>query len=134
MSILTRLRQHWTAFRDDAPGERFRHQYERMRRERAGLVVSAVVLGTLLVAFGVVLLFVPGPGLLLVVFGLALIASVSRPLATLLDRGEPIARRGARRVRTAWQSASVAAKLAASVALLTLGVAAALGLYRVWLA
>ncbi len=131
MQIVAGLKRHWRSFRDDEPGHRFEHQYERMQRAGGEWIVAAVAIGSLITVGGIVLLFVPGPGLLLLVFGLALIASVSRGLARRLDRAEPLARRVAARVRAGWQSASLPAKVGGSVAFVAFAGAGALGLYRV---
>ena len=96
---MSSLAQQWRSFKNDEPGKRFMHQRERMKQEGRGLAIALVALGILLLAGGFVLLFIPGPGLLLIVFGLALVAGVSSPLARLLDRTEPKLRRFGRRLR-----------------------------------
>jgi hypothetical protein len=101
------LAQQWRSFKNDEPGKRFIHQRERMKKEGRGLTVALVALGALLFAGGVVLLFIPGPGLVLIVFGLALVSGVSSKLARLLYRTEPPVRRFAgrwrRRIAGTWR-------------------------------
>ncbi|MBA2539786.1 MAG: hypothetical protein H0V17_09145, partial [Deltaproteobacteria bacterium] len=65
------MTSEWRSFRDDTPGERFSNHRQRMRRNgtRAG-AVARIGLGVLLVAGGILLLFIPGPGLLVALFGL----------------------------------------------------------------
>ncbi|MEJ7600606.1 MAG: PGPGW domain-containing protein [Kofleriaceae bacterium] len=67
---------------------------------------GALALGALLVAGGIVLLFIPGPGLLISVFGLGLFAGQWRGLARVLDRAEPPLRRRARAVKRWWKARS----------------------------
>ncbi|CAN5420431.1 hypothetical protein BH11MYX1_BH11MYX1_00120 [soil metagenome] len=57
----------------------------------------------ILVAAGLAMLFVPGPGILTAVFGLALLSSQSRWLASGMDRAEPLVRGWASRMRQRWR-------------------------------
>jgi len=68
-------------------GQRFRAHYDRMQ-QRPHLVRTLLVVGSglLLLALGMVMLVLPGPGLLVGFAGAALIAGESRPAARLLDR------------------------------------------------
>ena len=134
MSAFAKLERQWKAFKHDEPGQRFEHQCERMRRSGRGLLVATVVLGAILVAGGIVMLFVPGPGILVAIFGLALIAGASRPLARTLDRAEPVARRQARRGKQWWSRSSMATKAAIVALAIALAGAAAYGAYRMWFA
>ena len=77
-----------------------------MKRQSKAVRFGALALGALLVAGGIVMLFVPGPGLLVSVFGLALFAGHSRRLARALDRAEPPLRRRARAVKRWWKARS----------------------------
>ncbi|HEU4611640.1 MAG TPA: PGPGW domain-containing protein [Kofleriaceae bacterium] len=86
----------------------------------------ALGLGIVLLAGGVVLLFIPGPGLLLILFGLALVASHSERLSRLLDRAEPALRRSGRRAKLRWQAAPSRAKVG-----LVLGLVSAAGAFLV---
>lgn len=129
------LAQEWRSFRHDAPGSRFANHYERMRKEgsKAG-AVARLGLGALLIAAGIVMLFTPGPGLLVAVFGLGLIAGQSKTTAKALDRGEPAARRGWKRVKAWWKARTMLAK-AAMIAVAALAIACAgYGAYRMFIA
>lgn len=79
--------------------------------------------GAVLLAGGIVLLFIPGPGLLLIAFGAALIARQSLWLAKRLDRLELVLRKLARKARTLWKRSSTAARAAivAGTTILTAG-------------
>lgn len=87
---MTALTREWRAFRDDSPGERFEHHHERMRHQgtRAG-AIARIAAGIVLLLGGILLLFIPGPGLLVMLFGLGLVGGESRTIARALDRGEP---------------------------------------------
>ena len=123
--MLEELRKEWHRFRDDAPGERFRnHERRSEQRSRVQRIVY-LALGTLLLAGGVVLLFIPGPGLLLILFGAALFAGESRWLAAQLDRAEPVVRRHAHRALERWRAASLPARAALIALVAALGATAA---------
>jgi hypothetical protein len=86
----------WRAFRDDRPGRRFQNHRERLREGSARVVrVAGLAIGVLLVAGGGLLLVLPGPGTVLLAFGLGLLSGEIRALARWLDRAEPPVRRGA---------------------------------------
>jgi UPF0716 family protein affecting phage T7 exclusion len=93
------LRAEWDRFRADPPGERFCNHYDRARSTPTSVRVIQLVVGLVLVAAGIVLCFIPGPGLLVMVFGLALLAGQSRTTARTLDRIEPSVRRFVRRIK-----------------------------------
>lgn len=78
----------WHEFRDAPPGTRFRRHHERVQHESVAARAAYVVIGLVLVAAGIVMLFVPGPGILAILFGLALIGGVSGRIADRMDRTE----------------------------------------------
>jgi hypothetical protein len=85
----------WDRFVHDAPGRRFQERYRRMQEEKgsAWKRCAFVCVGVLVCLAGIFFLAVPGPGLLILAAGLALIAQVSARLARLLDRAEVRLRR-----------------------------------------
>jgi len=97
--VFHELADEWHHLRADAPGERFRHHYERSRHHSHARRILGGLLGVLLVAAGLIMLFIPGPGILTAIFGLALLSSQSRWLAGAMDRTEPKLRAWAGRVR-----------------------------------
>ena len=93
--------RHFVAAR---PGERFRAHHRRTQaRKTTGASIARVTVGILLLAGGVVLLFLPGPGWLLIGFALAIFAGESEGLARGLDRFELAVRTRLRRLRTWWR-------------------------------
>ena len=105
--MLDELKKHWRTFRDAKPGKRFEKLHARSASPPPIVFYAA---GAVLLAGGVVLLYIPGPGLLLIAFGGALIARQSLWLAKRLDRLELLLRRFARKARSAWRRSSVAVR------------------------
>lgn len=97
---MSALADEWHQFRADTPGERFSHHYDRARQSSKAARIARLAIGVLLIAIGIALLFLPGPGLLVALFGAALLSAQSKWLAHALDRGEVWARRTWRRIRT----------------------------------
>lgn len=114
--MFAKLKKSWRSFERSAPGHRFEEQHEAHSGSASSNVV-VIGLGILLLAGGVVLLFIPGPGLLLIAFGAGLIARQSLWLAKRLDRLELFLRKLGRRSRRAWERASAAARVAIAAAL-----------------
>ena len=94
--------QNWDRFVHALPGRRFQDRYRRKQREEgsAWKRCAFVVTGILVSLAGVFFLAVPGPGLLILAVGLALIAQESAMLARSLDRAEIRARRLWKRFRS----------------------------------
>ena len=109
-SALAHVKAEWVLFKHDPPGVRFRKHRERMLHRSKKAKAAALVAGCILLAGGVVMLFIPGPGLLVIFFGLGLLASQSPRLARLLDRLEVRARRLGRHVKQRWVALSGPAK------------------------
>jgi uncharacterized protein (TIGR02611 family) len=127
------LRQEWEHFKHDPPGRRFTCHRVRVRERSSRLVrVGRVVVGVVLVTIGATLLFVPGPGLLVIFFGIALFAGESAWLARLLDRAEPWARQLVSRTARWWHGTSTLTKATVITAAATLAGIAVLVGYLVW--
>jgi hypothetical protein len=110
--VLEGLAEEWHAFRDDSPGERFENHRQRMSQRGKAVRIGALGLGGVLFPAGIAMLFLPGPGILFAVFGLALFAGQSGFLAERLDRAEPPIRRRARAVKRKWEALPRPAKAA----------------------
>ncbi len=84
------LRRHWEQFRKSRPGRRFQDYYERKRGSRGGALWRCTLMmgGALLCLAGLFFMVVPGPGIPILLLGMALIAQQSRPTARLLDYAE----------------------------------------------
>ncbi len=122
-SVMTSMKREWKAFKHDAPGTRFVKQHDRLQQRGTAAKCGLAIAGTVLLLGGIALLFVPGPGLLVIVFGLALLAGLSQRLARTLDRAEPPLRQRAKQARRGWQHLRIVEKVGV-VALALVGVAA----------
>jgi hypothetical protein len=131
---IARFEHQWHEFAHDKPGQRFENQHRRLKRGGRALPVGMAVVGALLVAVGVFLLFVPGPGLLVGVFGLALLTGASSRLARALDRIEPVVRRWSSRGKAWWSQASIAVRIVICAIAAAIAGAAVYGAYRLWFA
>ena len=98
----TRLKDYLRLLRTAEPGKRFQQYFS--RRHQAGSSnlrrVLTLGLGGLVVAVGLVLMPAPGPGILVVAAGAALMAGESLWMARGLDRAEILARKLWRRWRS----------------------------------
>jgi hypothetical protein len=124
------IAQVWRAFRDDEPGQRFENHYQLMRQEgsRVG-AIARLTAGVALVAAGIVMLFVPGPGILVMLFGFGLIGGESKAIASAMDRVEPALREKGRRAKRWWRFATWPARVAViALAALGAGIAGTLAL------
>jgi hypothetical protein len=96
------MRQLWSELKAARPGRRFRREYKRshgLARHGAFRKVATIVGGAVLILAGVLLLVLPGPGIIVIGLGGALIATESHRAATALDVLELGARNAIRRVR-----------------------------------
>lgn len=111
--------------RKSRPGYRFQHRYYRHagRHGTQRKLLMALAAAALIVV-GVILMPIPGPGSLVAVLGLALLAGVSLKAARLLDDGEIYLRRSIHWAGEHWSRASLAMRAAlvtAAVAILGMG-------------
>ena len=129
MAAVAEMKQEWRQFKHDRPGERFENHRCRMDRHPTWHKVVRAVAGFALIALGVVFCILPGPGTVGIVFGLALLAGMSKSIAHLLDRVEPKLRRGLHRAHEFWRHLSTPRRvLLVAVAAILVG----LGCYVVW--
>ncbi|HET6604607.1 MAG TPA: PGPGW domain-containing protein [Xanthomonadaceae bacterium] len=84
------LHQHWQKFSREPAGSRFQARYRRrlLRRRRPVLRYLVLGLGVLLLAAGLAMLVLPGPGLLVLLIGGGLVAEESLVAAAAMDRCE----------------------------------------------
>jgi hypothetical protein len=109
--VFREWKKDWKAFQKAPPGERFRRSYRDHKTEsRLWARVATVALGLGLIVVGAIMLVIPGPGLLAVGLGGALIAREFRWAATALDWAEVTLRKGFRLGMRFWKSASVAVR------------------------
>jgi Putative transmembrane protein (PGPGW) len=85
--MLDALKRRYRRFMSVPSGERF-CAYHRRLRQRPNLMRTLLIagVGLLLLALGLIMLVLPGPGLLFAAAGAALLAGESLTAARLLDR------------------------------------------------
>jgi hypothetical protein len=83
------LKQDWRAITHSPPGKRFQSRYEKKQRDgrKRGRTLKLVAAAAL-IAVGIVLLVIPGPGSVLILVGAALLAEESSRVARFLDSTE----------------------------------------------
>src|SRR5688572_9189417 len=89
---LAHLKEEWRRFRRMPPGRRFQIHYKEQKLARQSspgfLHALPLLLVPLLVAVGVVLMFIPGPAILFFFLAAVLLTSHSPWLARILDGAE----------------------------------------------
>ncbi len=88
VTLVQSLKKNWRELADSPPGKRFRSRYERSATRSGGKRTLTLIAASLLIAAGVVLLVIPGPGSVLIVLGAALLAEASLSVARWLDWAE----------------------------------------------
>src|SRR6185437_8152451 len=85
--MLETIKRSWQRFKADQPGQRFQQQFKRRHEVARTPLQKALVVGAgvLLTGVGILLFFLPGPGVLFVLLGTVLIAQQSITVARGLD-------------------------------------------------
>jgi hypothetical protein len=129
--MIGKLKKQWHVFQEGKPGRRFQERYERNREARSERSWFARFLepfiGMAVFLAGVVLCFIPGPGLPLVLIGAGLLADVSRPAARAMDWAEVRIRKLAASGHRWWKRAPTPAKSIVVVLAVLVAGGAALG-------
>ncbi len=90
--MLESLKKSWRQLRQDKPGERFQAYYRRRQSQGASGIglrrIVNIAAGILITLAGLFFLPAPGPGMVIIVIGLALLASELHFVAKQLDRAE----------------------------------------------
>ena len=93
------IRKNWRVFITSEPGRRFEERYRHSQQSKRGRAKRIVWLsaGIVLAVVGIFFLVAPGPGVLFLLPGAALISQEWLGLARMLDRGETWLRKKFRR-------------------------------------
>jgi hypothetical protein len=112
--VLQEWKREWRAFEKAPAGKRFVRRYESRKLETGSRWkrLVAIALGLALIAAGAIMLVIPGPGILFVGFGGALIAREFRWAAVALDGAEVRLRKLAGFAKRFWKGASLALRAA----------------------
>lgn len=127
--MLDGLKSRLKEFLKDEPGSRFQARYERVRSTGNNLPRTVLMMGGGLVvlAAGLVLLPAPGPGMVVVAIGAAMIAQESLVIAKFLDWLELRGHNGYLRLKARWVRWPKVARLAVTIVALLFSTALAAG-------
>jgi hypothetical protein len=128
------IRNTWKQLMKGRPGHRFQSQYRRRQQERRSPLRRVLFVGggILIMAAGAFLLAAPGPGVLVVFLGGALVAQESLTAARTLDWAEVRLRHVSALALDLWEKASLPVKIVLVLAgLAAVGIAAYAG-YRLF--
>lgn len=130
--MIKRAKENWRRLKHSKPGHRFQdhHRYKQgYRRSRSYLRGYFTIVGGLLVVLGgLIAVPGPGPGWLIILLGLGMVAGESLVFARLLDRTEVRLRRLARWVIGTWRTSPTFVRALIILAILACATAAGIGL------
>jgi hypothetical protein len=131
--MIGRARENWRRFKESKPGHRFQDHYRHQQQGSSGRsnlrVILSIVGGFLVVGGGVIAVPGPGPGWLINLLGLGMIAGVSLFFASFIDRVEVKLRGLARRVVGIWVSWPALVKVLMLLAVLVCAFTSGYGIY-----
>jgi hypothetical protein len=130
--MLHELRHAWLELQAAEPGRRFRDRYRRRTNEKKGGVRKPLIMaaGIGLITVGLVGMVAPGPGVIGIALGAALVAQESYAAATLLDELELQGRKMADAALARWRGLSPGARAALVLVAAAIVLVAAFALYR----
>jgi hypothetical protein len=114
--MLKKLRERFRALAEEPAGSRFSNHYHKVHsRGGRGLPHKVLLIagGIVVIAIGLVMLPAPGPGIIVIGIGGAMIAQESLAVAKLLDSIEVKGRALFRRLKSAWKKSSPLTRLSA---------------------
>lgn len=102
--MIETLKRNWSELSRDPPGRRFQNRHKRQDKRGSGMsrtlkLTAAIVL----IAAGIVLLVIPGPGSVLILVGAALLAEESKIVARFMDRVEVRVRQWIKAAHARWK-------------------------------
>jgi hypothetical protein len=127
--VRKRAEKLWKVFQEAPPGQRFQRLHDAEKETGGWRGIALALLGVGLILAGIVLLFMPGPGILLIAFGAALVAQRFLWLAKRLDALEVVLHKLARKVLRFWRAASPTVRALVVVVVAAVSAAAVYGLY-----
>jgi uncharacterized protein (TIGR02611 family) len=118
------IKRRWESVKRGEPGHRFQDEYDKRHGENSSRAkkIGMLVVGAIVLVAGIILMPAPGPGILIVAIGGAMLAQESRIGARILDAAEVRGRALIQWARGVWERAPLAGKVA--IALVALNVAA----------
>lgn len=131
------IRERWRKFSRGRPGHRFQQRYDlncKDRKKRHWTRFLKPIAGLALFVIGVILCFLPGPGVPFLIVGGAFVADVSRPVARALDWTELTIRNCINRGRRWWKRLPKTSRYAALVLGACLACGGAYGGFKIFIA
>ncbi len=129
--MIEQAKENWRRFKQSKPGHRFQdhhHRYQRSYRSKSYLRgLFSVVWGLLVVVVGIIAVPGPGPGWLIILLGLGVIAGESLSFARSIDRVEVRLRQLARLVAGIWAASPAPVKV---LAIMAFAIALGYGMYH----
>ncbi len=105
--MFAQMKSRWRKLKSSEPGKRFQtfHKDRQAARKKGSIAgrIAIYALGIGLILIGAFLLVVPGPGSLVIALGLAILASESQKLASLLDSSEVKIRGWMKKAKQQWR-------------------------------
>jgi uncharacterized protein (TIGR02611 family) len=135
MGTLREIQEAYAEFRATPPGRRFRERHLRRKEWRKGSRLRRtlkVVAGLLLFVVGLIMMPAPGPGIVVVFPGAALLADEFLFMARLLDKAEVLLRKAVGWVWDRFRRLSRPLQVLAVLLAFSLGAAMAYGAWRFW--
>ena len=133
--MIERAKENWRCFKQSKPGHRFQdHHYRCQRAYRSRSYfrgLFGIAWGLLVVVGGVIAVPAPGPGWLIILLGLGVIAGESLFFACWIDRVELRMRRLARLVAGISTTSPTLVKVLIALTVLTCATALGYGMYSV---
>lgn len=129
--MLNAIKDEWHRFKSSEPGSRFIDYHHRVKEASTASRLARIGLGLVLFAAGVIMLVVPGPGILFMVFGLACFGGESAWVAKGLDQLEVKARAGWRWCKAKWLGMPAVGKVLVVTVAMVIAAGAAYAMYRV---
>ncbi len=131
IAVSNQIERGLSEFRRYPPGERFQARFHRREGRRSGPTMRLLLMtgGILLALVGVLMLAMPGPGLLAFLIGVSVVAQESLTAARMLDWLELRIRAVGCRMLSRWQKSSQGARLMAVLSALAVLVVLGYGSY-----
>ena len=131
--MFRRIRNSWCRFKQSKSGQRFQDLYHRRQRQSKGRFNATklfnVVGGIAIALAGLFLVPAPGPGWVIVFFGLGLLGCEFLPIARFLDGAELKVRDWLAKAKAIWAQLPIVSKVLISLLVAIVIVALGYGTY-----
>jgi uncharacterized protein (TIGR02611 family) len=131
--LIKGLKQRWESLKSGKPGKRFQDEYDKRNDENTSRArkIGMLVAGAAVLVAGIILMPAPGPGILIVAIGAAMLSQESKLAARILDGAEVKGRALIQWALGVWKAAPMAGKIAIAVVALLLTAGALYLAYRI---